>query len=58
MRFATVLTGHTWLADDLVSSVLGRAFERWDRIDGAGMCASYSSQRPIFGLDRRTTLWP
>lgn len=32
MRFATVLTGHTWLADDLVSDVLGRAFERWDRI--------------------------
>ncbi len=32
MRFATVLTGHTWSADDLVSDVLGRAFERWDRI--------------------------
>jgi RNA polymerase sigma-70 factor (sigma-E family) len=32
MRFATVLTGQTWLADDLVSDVLGRAFERWDRI--------------------------
>lgn len=32
MRFATVLTGRTWLADDLVSDVLGRAFERWDRI--------------------------
>ena len=34
MRFATVLTGQTWLADDLVSDVLGRAFERWPRIGG------------------------
>jgi len=32
MRFATILTGRTWLAEDLVSDVLGRAFERWDRI--------------------------
>ena len=32
MRFATVLTGQTWLADDLVSDVLGRAFERWHTI--------------------------
>jgi RNA polymerase sigma-70 factor (sigma-E family) len=32
MRFATVLTGQTWLADDLVSDVLDRAFERWDSI--------------------------
>jgi RNA polymerase sigma-70 factor (sigma-E family) len=32
MRFATVLTCQTWLADDLVGDVLGRAFERWDRI--------------------------
>ncbi|MGI8664839.1 MAG: SigE family RNA polymerase sigma factor [Jatrophihabitans sp.] len=32
MRFATVLTGHAWLADELVSDVLGKAFERWDRI--------------------------
>jgi RNA polymerase sigma-70 factor (sigma-E family) len=32
MRFATVLCGRTWLAEDLVSDVLGRAFERWDRI--------------------------
>ncbi len=32
MRFATVLTGQTWLADDLVSDVLGKAFERWDDI--------------------------
>jgi RNA polymerase sigma-70 factor (sigma-E family) len=34
MRFATVLTCRTWLADDLVSDVLGRAFERWERISG------------------------
>jgi RNA polymerase sigma-70 factor (sigma-E family) len=32
MRFATVLTCRTWLAEDLVSDVLGRAYERWDRI--------------------------
>jgi RNA polymerase sigma-70 factor (sigma-E family) len=32
MRFATVLTGQTWLAEDLVSNVLGRAFERWDAL--------------------------
>jgi RNA polymerase sigma-70 factor (sigma-E family) len=32
MRFATVLTCQTWLAEDLVSDVLCRAFERWDRI--------------------------
>lgn len=32
MRFATVLTCQTWLAEDIVSDVLGRAFERWDRI--------------------------
>lgn len=34
MRFAMVLTCRTWLAEDLVSDVLGRAFERWDRISG------------------------
>lgn len=32
MRFACVLTGQSWLADDLVSDVLGRAYERWARI--------------------------
>ncbi|NUT53231.1 MAG: SigE family RNA polymerase sigma factor [Saccharothrix sp.] len=32
MRFATVLTCQTWSAEDIVSDVLGRAFERWDRI--------------------------
>jgi len=32
LRFATVLCGQTWLAEDLVSDVLGRAFERWERI--------------------------
>ncbi|MEO6090738.1 MAG: SigE family RNA polymerase sigma factor [Umezawaea sp.] len=34
LRFATVLTCRTWLAEDLVSDVLGRAFERWERISG------------------------
>jgi RNA polymerase sigma-70 factor (sigma-E family) len=34
MRFATVLTCRTWLAEDLVSDVLCRAYERWDRISG------------------------
>jgi RNA polymerase sigma-70 factor (sigma-E family) len=32
LRFATVLTGRVWLAEDLVSDVLGRAFERWPAI--------------------------
>ncbi|GAA0224033.1 SigE family RNA polymerase sigma factor [Saccharothrix mutabilis subsp. mutabilis] len=32
MRFATVLTCQAWLAEDIVSDVLGRAFERWERI--------------------------
>jgi RNA polymerase sigma-70 factor (sigma-E family) len=32
MRFATVLTCRTWLAEELVSDVLCRAFERWERI--------------------------
>jgi hypothetical protein len=32
LRFATVLACRTWLAEDLVSDVLGREFERWDRI--------------------------
>jgi RNA polymerase sigma-70 factor (sigma-E family) len=34
LRFATVLTGQAWLAEDVVCDVLGRAFERWDRIGG------------------------
>lgn len=32
LRFALVLAGQPWLADDLVSDALGRAFEQWDRI--------------------------
>lgn len=32
MRFATVLTGQPWLAEDLVSDVLARAYERWSAI--------------------------
>jgi RNA polymerase sigma-70 factor (sigma-E family) len=34
LRFATVLAGQRWLAEDLVSNVLGRAFERWAQIAG------------------------
>jgi RNA polymerase sigma-70 factor (sigma-E family) len=34
LRFATVLAGQTWLAEDLVSNVLGKAFERWAQIAG------------------------
>lgn len=30
--FATILTGRTWLADDVVSDALGKAFEHWPRI--------------------------
>lgn len=41
MRFATVLTGQTWLAEDVVSDVLGRAFERWDRISGVAEPHAY-----------------
>jgi RNA polymerase sigma-70 factor (sigma-E family) len=41
MRFATVLTCQTWLAEDLVSDVLGRAFERWDRISGMAQPNAY-----------------
>ena len=41
MRFATVLTGRTWLADDVVSDVLGRAFERWDRISTTAQPHAY-----------------
>ena len=41
MRFATVLTGQTWLADDLVSDVLGRAYERWERISSVAEPHAY-----------------
>jgi RNA polymerase sigma factor (sigma-70 family) len=39
--YATMLTGRAWLADDLVSDVLGRAFERWDRIAGVEFRYAY-----------------
>ncbi|TWP33522.1 SigE family RNA polymerase sigma factor [Leekyejoonella antrihumi] len=41
LRFATVLTGQAWLADDVVSDVLGRAFERWDHIDSLARPHAY-----------------
>jgi RNA polymerase sigma-70 factor (sigma-E family) len=34
LRFAMVLTGQPWLADDLVTDALGRAYEQWERIGG------------------------
>ena len=41
MRFATVLTGQPWLAEDIVSDVLGRAFERWQTIAGLDQPHAY-----------------
>jgi RNA polymerase sigma-70 factor (sigma-E family) len=41
MRFATVLTGRPWLADELVSDVLGRVFEKWARIGGLDQPNAY-----------------
>lgn len=41
MRFATVLTCQTWLAEDLVSDVLCRAYERWDRISEVAQPHAY-----------------
>ena len=35
MGFATILTGKPWLADEVVSNVLGKAFEQWERISAA-----------------------
>jgi RNA polymerase sigma-70 factor (sigma-E family) len=32
LRFATMLTGRAWLAEDLLADVLAHAFERWERI--------------------------
>ena len=34
-RFGVVLCGDTVLADELVTDVLGRAFERWDQVSAA-----------------------
>jgi DNA-directed RNA polymerase specialized sigma24 family protein len=48
MRFAMVLTCRTWLAEDLVSDVLGRAFERWERI--SGMDEPNASVRRMVGV--------
>lgn len=41
MRFATVLTGQTWSAEDLVSDVLCRAYERWDKISALAETHAY-----------------
>ena len=40
-RFATVLTCQPWLAEDLVSDVLCRAYERWDRISAVAEPHAY-----------------
>ncbi|GAB2470548.1 SigE family RNA polymerase sigma factor [Jatrophihabitans fulvus] len=34
LRFATVLSGQVWLAQDIVSDVLDRVYEKWDHIGG------------------------
>ena len=49
MRFATVLTCRTWLAEELVSDVLGRAFERWDRISGLDEPHAYVRRKRMGG---------
>lgn len=41
IRFATVLTGQPWLAGDLVSDVLGRAYERWPTISAMARPHAY-----------------
>jgi len=33
LKFAMVLTGDYWLTEEIVTDVLGRAFEQWDRIE-------------------------
>ena len=40
-RFAVVLCGDPVLAQDLVSNVLGRAFERWHQVDAADNVHAY-----------------
>jgi RNA polymerase sigma-70 factor (sigma-E family) len=40
-RFAVVLCGDTVLAGDLLTDVLGRAFERWPQVSAAGDVHAY-----------------
>lgn len=40
-RFAVVLTGDPVLADDILADVLGKAFERWDRVSAAENVHAY-----------------
>lgn len=49
LRFATVLTGQAWLADDVVSDVLGRAFEKWETIDGLDRPNAYVRRMIVNG---------
>ena len=62
MRFATVLTGQAWLADDIVSDVLGRAYERWERIGGLDQPHAYVRRMIVNDYvswrRRRARTWP
>jgi RNA polymerase sigma-70 factor (sigma-E family) len=40
-RFAAVLTGDRDLAEDILQSVLARAFEQWDRVSASGTPHAY-----------------
>lgn len=40
-RFATALTGNPWEADDIVATVLARAYEHWDRVSTANQVNAY-----------------
>lgn len=41
LRFATVLAGDGYAAEDLVQIVLGKAYERWDRIEVVDLPHAY-----------------
>lgn len=41
LRFAGVLTGNPVVAEDIVQDVLGRAYEKWDRIGGMDNPTAY-----------------
>ena len=41
LRFAMALTGNARLAEDILTDVLGRAYERWDRISAVDRPHAY-----------------
>jgi RNA polymerase sigma-70 factor (sigma-E family) len=47
LRFATVLCGDPHRAEDLVSSVLGRCFVRWERIGGMDSPHAYARRMVV-----------